>query len=186
MIYYNCQKSYIYFVEFIGQIGDDNHSFLQLNSKDASLFVYKKTLFEINNDVKQNLVYDETTNKTIHDINLLIEIYNVILDRLIDNNTIIEVIKNVNTDLFSIMQKIIKIYIEGNNQDISYKINSILIFCNNFKNENIIDYLEIFIKKIRKKKNINLRKLELYLLDEELYNNVSHVKYINNLMNHIE
>ena len=45
MTYYNCQKGYIYFIEFIGQISEDNHSFLQLNSKDASLFVYKKINF---------------------------------------------------------------------------------------------------------------------------------------------
>ena len=38
LTYYHCQKSFYYYVEFIGQIGDDNHSFLQLNSKDASLF----------------------------------------------------------------------------------------------------------------------------------------------------
>ena len=33
IVYHNCQKSYIYYIEFIGQIGEDNHSFLQLNSK---------------------------------------------------------------------------------------------------------------------------------------------------------
>ena len=46
LVTYHCQKSYYYYVEFIGQIGDDNHSFLQLNSKDATLFVYKKTIFD--------------------------------------------------------------------------------------------------------------------------------------------
>ena len=46
---HHCHKSMCYYIEFIGQIGNDNHSFLQLNSKDASLFVYKKTIFDINN-----------------------------------------------------------------------------------------------------------------------------------------
>lgn len=46
---YHCQKAVYYYIEFIGQIGDDLHSFLQLNSKDAMLFVYKKTIFEIDN-----------------------------------------------------------------------------------------------------------------------------------------
>lgn len=46
---FHCQKAVYYYIEFIGQIGDDNHSFLQLNSKDAILFVYKKTIFEIDN-----------------------------------------------------------------------------------------------------------------------------------------
>ena len=44
------QKSFYYYIEFIGQIGDSNHQFLQLNSKDATLFVFKKTVFEINSD----------------------------------------------------------------------------------------------------------------------------------------
>lgn len=46
---FNCHKAVYYYIEFIGQIGDDHHSFLQLNSKDAILFVYKKTIFEIDN-----------------------------------------------------------------------------------------------------------------------------------------
>ena len=47
------QKAYYYYSEFIGQISqiqDDNQSFIQLNCKDAILFVYKKTIFELNND----------------------------------------------------------------------------------------------------------------------------------------
>lgn len=44
---HHCKKAYYYYVEFIGQIGDDSHSYLQLNSKDATLFVYKKTIYEI-------------------------------------------------------------------------------------------------------------------------------------------
>jgi len=54
LTYHHCQKSFYYYVEFIGQIGDDNHSFLQLNSKDAALFVYKKTIFELNNEFRKD------------------------------------------------------------------------------------------------------------------------------------
>ena len=32
---YHTQKAILYFIEFIGQIGDDNHSFLKLNTKDG-------------------------------------------------------------------------------------------------------------------------------------------------------
>ena len=46
-----CDKDH-YYVEFISQIGEDSHSFLQLNSKDAILFVYKKQ-FHINNDYRK-------------------------------------------------------------------------------------------------------------------------------------
>ena len=62
LTYYHCQKSFYYYVEFIGQMGDDNHSFLQLNSKDASLFVYKKTIFDINNEYRKEFC---TTNEDL-------------------------------------------------------------------------------------------------------------------------
>ena len=53
LTYNHCQKSFYYYVEFMGQVGNENHSFLQLNSKDASLFVYKKTIFDINNEYRK-------------------------------------------------------------------------------------------------------------------------------------
>ena len=84
MIYYNCQKSYIYYIEFIGQIGEDNHSFLQLNSKDASLFVYKKTIFDINNDIRKDYISDINYQiNYLMNVELLIQIYNIILFRFI-------------------------------------------------------------------------------------------------------
>lgn len=46
--WYHCQKAAYYYVEFMGQIGSDGNGFLQLNAKDAALFVYKKTLFDVN------------------------------------------------------------------------------------------------------------------------------------------
>lgn len=49
----NSKQAIFYYVEFIGQIGEDSQGFLQLNSKDAILFVYKKTIFDINNDKKK-------------------------------------------------------------------------------------------------------------------------------------
>jgi hypothetical protein len=52
---YHGQKSYYYYFEFIEQISSVEHSFLQLNSRDACTYVYKKTLFELHNDVKKNM-----------------------------------------------------------------------------------------------------------------------------------
>jgi len=53
LTFYHSQKSYYFFVEFIEQISDDNITFLQLSSRDALMFVYKKTIFEINNEYKK-------------------------------------------------------------------------------------------------------------------------------------
>ena len=53
LTFYHSQKAYYFYVEFIEQISDDNITFLQLSSRDALMFVYKKTIFEINNDRKK-------------------------------------------------------------------------------------------------------------------------------------
>jgi hypothetical protein len=54
---HHCEKSILFYVEFITQIGDDNHSFLQLTSKDAVMFLYKKTLFELEENYVKNCVH---------------------------------------------------------------------------------------------------------------------------------
>ena len=55
LTFYHCQKAYYFYVEFIEQISDDSITFLQLSSRDALMFVYKKTIFELNNDYKKNV-----------------------------------------------------------------------------------------------------------------------------------
>ena len=55
----HCKKALYYYIEFIGQIGDESHSYLQLNSKDAMLFIYKKTIFEINSEHRAHFELDE-------------------------------------------------------------------------------------------------------------------------------
>jgi len=57
--YYHSQKAYYYYIEFISQIGNESHSFLKLNAKDALLFVYRKTIFEVDNEVRKNLQENE-------------------------------------------------------------------------------------------------------------------------------
>jgi hypothetical protein len=55
LTFYHCQKSYYYYFEFIEQISSVEHNFLQLNSRDACTYVYKKTLFDLHYDVKKNM-----------------------------------------------------------------------------------------------------------------------------------
>ena len=76
LTYHHCQKSFYYYIEFIGQIGYDNHSFLQLNSKDASLFVYKKTIFDINNEYRKEFGSEVSGNLIMSNIDKLMGIYN--------------------------------------------------------------------------------------------------------------
>ena len=53
LTYFHCQKSFYFYVEFVGQISDDEKMFLQLTSRDATTYVYKKTIFDINNELKK-------------------------------------------------------------------------------------------------------------------------------------
>lgn len=55
LTYYHSQKSFYFYVEFIEQISNDQNSFLQLSCREATLFVYKKTIFEIKNDFRNNM-----------------------------------------------------------------------------------------------------------------------------------
>lgn len=80
LTYYHCQKSYSYYIEFIGQIGDDAVTYLQLNSKDAALFVYKKTIFDINHNYKKDYYenkVEETKNKIV---SIFIDTYNKLVE----------------------------------------------------------------------------------------------------------
>ena len=79
LTYYHCQKSFYYYVEFISQIGDNNHSFLQLNSRDASLFVYKKTVYEINQEFRKTFSSTVQENTIMNNIDILIYMYNRVL-----------------------------------------------------------------------------------------------------------
>jgi len=69
MAYYHGQKSFYFYVEFIGQISDDQHTFLNLSSRDASMFVYKKTIFEITNEVRKNQC--EISKETLEKLEIL-------------------------------------------------------------------------------------------------------------------
>jgi len=59
MSYYHSQKAFYYYIEFIGQITGDTNC-LQLSSKDAMMFVYKKTIFEINQKYVQPMQESDT------------------------------------------------------------------------------------------------------------------------------
>ena len=61
------KNAYVYYIEFIEQIKNKNNLFLKLKKEDAALFVYKKTIFNINkNNIKSN--EKDVKLKNIYDI----------------------------------------------------------------------------------------------------------------------
>ncbi len=68
--FYNCKRALYYYLEFIGQIGDESHEFLKLTSTDAALFVYKKTVFSLNHGHRKEYSEDEGSEQKIMTDNL--------------------------------------------------------------------------------------------------------------------
>lgn len=114
--YYHSQKSFYFYVEFIGQISEDQHSFLQLSSRDASIFVYKKTIFEMPTDLNESfknpklfimldgykLIIQTLIHKIVNDIDFSIsnEDKKIVLIKNIENiEKINEKIMNQNTNI---------------------------------------------------------------------------------------
>lgn len=169
LVLFHTQKSFIYYIEFITQIGDENNNFLQLNSKDASLFVYKKTIFEINNEIRREFYIkkeDITIYKDLNDIILLFK-------KIFDNFIHIETINNINLDtstckkycnnidiysklynnVFPILKKICEcLFIKNNELSINNKIELLDITCDkNINSQNFLVNLQNILKKIKKK-----------------------------------
>jgi hypothetical protein len=62
LAYYHGQKAYYFYVEFIEQITHDQNVYLNLSSRDAVLFVYKKTIYDIPHDkIATSESYSQTT-----------------------------------------------------------------------------------------------------------------------------
>jgi hypothetical protein len=76
LTFYHTQKAFYFYIEFIEQISDDSVTFLQLSSRDATLFVYKKTIFDLNNGYKKNMP-ELTAEETgiMNKVNLYTSIY---------------------------------------------------------------------------------------------------------------
>ena len=97
LTYFHCQKSYYFYVEFVGQISEDDKMFLQLTSRDATTYVYKKTIFELNSELKK--LHEDNSDsfrEKIDTINSYINLYQSYLLKIINS----EKITNEDIDIF--------------------------------------------------------------------------------------
>lgn len=153
LVLYHTQKSFIYYIEFITQIGNENNNFLQLNSKDATLFVYKKTIFEINNDIRKDFSIKKDNRKILDNINNYILLSKKIIDDFININDE-NIYKNIQNKILPILKKLIEVlFINNIDIDLQYKIELVEIILNKHNNnsENFIVNLQSIIKKIKRK-----------------------------------
>ena len=96
--YYHTKKAFLYYYEFVEQIKDDNNKLLNLNIKDATVFIYKKILY----NVKTNCTsISDIEQKNILTLDKIIMFYNNILSNTIITN------KSINKiEIFSATSKL--------------------------------------------------------------------------------
>ena len=149
LTYHHCQKSYSYYIEFIGQIGDDAVTYLQLNSKDAALFVYKKTIFEIPEGIKKKYIEIGVNEKKCKNVSCMIDIYNKLIVTEISQlkseqlkNT--EFINRMYTNIGRVNNKLIKLY----NSSKSVETNDVVVENETNEEDACMKNNEEFLKKI--------------------------------------
>jgi hypothetical protein len=168
LTYFHCQKSFYFYVEFVGQISEDEKTFLQLTSRDATTYVYKKTIFEINNEFKKNIEsqanFPETDDK-IQMINLYINIYKTMLYKIINSENLIKnlIYIDILNDIFG---KLNKIKLKKENIIVINNIFDKFYFIIN-DNEKYFETIQKIIKKIKNLEFLNKYEKNIYN-DEDL------------------
>lgn len=160
LTFYHCQKSYYYYIEFIEQISYEQHIFLELTSKDAITYVYKKTIFDLNHEFKKNINPCSNEIKTTNQIlDEQIKLFKIIFEFIIENlylekasNDNIKIIDNYE----AICKKIIISKLKIEPIKVLYKIienvnKEIVTVCSDKDNDYLLfdKYFEILSKVLR-------------------------------------
>ena len=164
--YYNSQKALYFYVEFICQIFDTQHTYLKLSSRDAVMYVYKKTLFELHNEKKKTMFGLDDEDKEKHDmLGVYNKLYKHIVFYILNYNEFLQQNnKDVIQGILAIFEKLCEKLNVSCGHDLG-KITSVYQFSqtiSSFDNLNIESYLELlslFSKKIAKKA-VNKTKLQ--------------------------
>ena len=179
LAYFHSQKAFYFYVEFIEQISNDQNTFLQLSSREACLFVYKKTIYELINDYKKNNMSNYMVEyQMFEDVNKYLIIYKNIVIFCINNpeftyeNKLLYI--NECSQKFKTFSQVI-----NNNILPKNKLQSLEIFIDGItdktiKFDQLISLGELFIKKIFEKKITyyteftNDMKSNIYFIDSQI------------------
>ena len=187
---HHLEKGYLYYVEFVSQIGEDTHSYIKLNSKDASLFVYKKTIYEISNDHRKSMVLSDNDKKMALKMKSFTEIYNSILlnlivlikDKLVNCEKKLDVYIDYRKTFQKIVLNLYNIYVKKDYK-LFYDFIKVFIYTIVKKNVSVTKYLKLlssFTNKYLKKKTTSRNIVfKLSDIDHDKYFQMTTVKYIN-------
>ena len=90
LAFYHSQKAFYYYVEFIEQIMDTQNSFLKLSSRDASLFVYKRTLFEVRSEYIKPSLQPDALVVAMKSLNVYCSMYKTVVAYFINEHLAME------------------------------------------------------------------------------------------------
>jgi hypothetical protein len=162
--FYHTQKAIYMYIEFIKQITDEQNNLLNLKINDAVIFIYKKTIYEINKDFmkckENNLIKDISLENHINILSINSNIIKYIFSFIYNKN------KNETLDIKQIINILENIYSSRENYISTLENNfyNLLFFVeilySNFVNiytlQQCINCIEQFSKKINKI-NINTK-----------------------------
>lgn len=175
--HFHTQKSFYFYIEFIQQISTDQNTFLQLTSRDAVMYVYKKTLFEINNEYRKKIeLPTEEENKKWDQLNGCLKIYKMVFYKMINSDDFL--LNHEKNKYFTHFYNINEQWIPLIFYDSIIEILQIFLCKINNKIENTEQYMDciyLFITKI-KNQSVNKEKIESNEFDE--YLNKSNKKLI--------
>lgn len=162
--YFHCQKAFYFYVEFVGQISEDEKMFLQLSSKDATTYVYKKTIYEINHEFKKNNeTISDYTKLKLNVINSCVDLYKTLLLHLIHNN-----LKNISclTKLEDLYTKLNKLHDKSILEKLNQTVDQLYYHVNDV--DKFYTIVQLLVKKMMKTPDILEDKSSKFISEELL------------------
>jgi hypothetical protein len=162
LAYYYSHKSIYLYKEYNSQINDDSNSFLNLTTRDAIIYIYKKTIFEI----KPNLLKKDETNKQKEIFDILFLHNNII--KLLLSLLYKEYDENMKSAYLKLINNIISYQLNYSNYNSLFFFTNLLFdhFLDYYTNEEIIESIDKFCKKINKQ-SIMREDLNKKLINQE-------------------
>lgn len=138
-----CNRGIFYYIEYINQINEKDNDFLfvQLNLKDAINYVYRKTIFYIDDNHKKTIVNNESEKNFFDTFSIFTNFYIKIVHNIFNSINITLIDENeLDSNLLNLYHTIINI-IRYKNVLIQKNVKNDLINEHIEKNKKILDYL---------------------------------------------